>query len=104
MMMFCITHMGSTERDKDVQASCLLGWEAIKFGKSKGCGLFDMWGASEDMSNKSDPYYGFSVFKEKFGATHVNYIDSYDYVINNSLYKMFTLANNVRWKLLSILR
>jgi lipid II:glycine glycyltransferase (peptidoglycan interpeptide bridge formation enzyme) len=95
---------GSTERDKDVQASCLLGWEAIKFGKNKGCDLFDMWGAAEDMSNKSDPYYGFSVFKEKFGANHVNYINSYDYVINGPLYKMFTLANNVRWKLLNILK
>ena len=95
---------GSTEKDKDVQSSCLLGWEAIKFGKKMGCELFDMWGAAEDMSNKSDPYYGFSVFKEKFGARHVNYIDSYDFVNNEPVYKMFNVANNIRWKLLGILK
>lgn len=95
---------GSTEKDKDVQSSCLLGWEAIKFGKKMGCDLFDMWGAAEDMSKKSDPYYGFSIFKEKFGSRHVNYIDSYDFVINEPVYKMFTVANNVRWKLLGILK
>lgn len=95
---------GSTEKDRDVQSSCLLGWEAIKFGKKMGCDLFDMWGAAEDMSNKSDPYYGFSLFKEKFGATHVSYINSYDFVINEPLYKMFLVANNLRWKVLSILK
>jgi len=95
---------GSTERDKDVQSSCLLGWESIKFGKKMGCELFDMWGATEDMSKKSDPYYGFSVFKEKFGARHVSYIDSYDFVINEPVYRAFIVANNIRWKLLGLLK
>lgn len=95
---------GSTEEDRHVQSSCLVGWEAIKFGKKMGYTLFDMWGASEDMSNKSDPYFGFSLFKEKFGGRHVTYIPSYDFVINEPVYKMFTAANNVRWKLLNILK
>jgi len=95
---------GSTEEDREVQSSCLLGWEAIRFGKKMGCTLFDMWGATEDMNDKDDPYYGFSVFKEKFGGRHVTYIPSYDYVINEPVYRLFTAANNVRWKLLSILK
>jgi len=95
---------GSTEEDREVQSSCLLGWEAIRFGKKMGCTLFDMWGATEDMTDKDDPYYGFSVFKEKFGGKHVTYIPSYDYVINEPVYRLFTAANNVRWKLLSILK
>jgi len=95
---------GSTDKDKDVQSSCLLGWEAIRFGKKMGCKLFDMWGAAEDMSNKDDPYYGFSLFKEKFGARHVSYIPSYDFVVNETVYKMFNVANAVRWKLLNMLK
>jgi lipid II:glycine glycyltransferase (peptidoglycan interpeptide bridge formation enzyme) len=95
---------GSTEEDRDVQPSCLLGWEAIRMGKRKGCDLFDMWGAAEDMENRSDPYHGFSVFKEKFGGRHVTYIPSYDYVINEPVYRLFTAANSARWKLLSILK
>ena len=35
---------------------------------------------------------------------HVTYIDSYDFVINEPVYKMFTVANDVRWKLLNILK
>ena len=95
---------GMDDRYKSLYASNILGWEAIKFGKKMGCTLFDMWGASEDMSNKSDPYYGFSLFKAKFGAKHVTYIDSYDLVVNESMYKMFTAANSVRWKLLNMLK
>jgi len=95
---------GSTDKDRDVQSSCLIGWEAIKFGKKMGCETFDMWGAAEDMSNKSDPYYGFSLFKEKFGARHVTYIDSYDFVINEPVYKMFIVVNDMRWRLLNILK
>lgn len=95
---------GSTQEEKGVQSSCLLGWEAIRFGKKMGCTLFDMWGATEDMSDTNDPYYGFSLFKQKFGAQHVTYIPSYDYVINEPVYRLFTVANSARWKLLSILK
>ena len=63
-----------------------------------------MWGASEDMNDTDDEYYGFSLFKQKFGARHVTYIPSFDYVINEPVYKMFTAANNIRWKLLNILK
>jgi len=95
---------GSTAEERNVQSSCLVGWEAIRLGKKLGCKLFDMWGATEDMSNKSDPYYGFSVFKEKFGSKHVEYIPSYDFVVNEPVYKMFTAANNLRWKVLNLLK
>ena len=95
---------GMSEENKNLQASCILGWEAIRFGKKMKCNLFDMWGAAEDMSKKSDPYYGFSLFKEKFGAKHVTYIDSYDFVISEPMYKLFTSANSVRWKILNMLK
>jgi lipid II:glycine glycyltransferase (peptidoglycan interpeptide bridge formation enzyme) len=95
---------GSTSEHRNVQANCLIGWEAIKLGKKLVCSLFDMWGASDDLSNKSDPYYGFSNFKAKFGAKHVVYIPSYDFVINEPVYKLFSAANNFRWKLLRLFK
>ncbi len=95
---------GSTEDLKNVQANCLIGWEAIRYGKSRGCKLFDMWGAARDLKDEKDPYFGFSQFKAKFGGTHVTYINSYDFVLNESIYKMFNLANSLRWKVLNILR
>lgn len=95
---------GSSEEYKNLQASCLIGWEAIKYGKKHDCKVFDMWGAAADLSDESDSYHGFSLFKSKFGAKHVVYIDSYDFVINQALYTMFTSANKVRWKVLEMLR
>jgi lipid II:glycine glycyltransferase (peptidoglycan interpeptide bridge formation enzyme) len=95
---------GSTENMKNLQSSCLVGWEAILVGKKLGAQVFDMWGASVDLNDEKDSYYGFSNFKAKFGGKHVVYIDSFDLIINPSLYHMFTTANTLRWKLLNFLR
>lgn len=95
---------GSIEKMKNLQANCLIGWEAIKYGKEKGCELFDMWGAAVDLNDETDAYYGFSQFKAKYGGQHVLYIDSYDLILNEAVYKIFNAANNLRWKALNILR
>jgi len=93
---------GSSEKHRNLFGSNLIGWEAIKLGKSYNCTGFDMWGACKDMADTSDPWWGFSNFKLKFGGKHVAYIDSYDFVINRSMYKLFSVANKVRWELLTL--
>ena len=95
---------GSTERLKNLQANSLIGWEAIKYGKENNCETFDMWGAAKNMEDTNDPYYGFSQFKARFGAKHVIYINSYVYVLNETVYRIFFAANNLRWKVLNVLR
>lgn len=91
---------GSTEEYKQLHASNLMGWEAIKLGKQLGCHTFDMWGACENLEDTKDPWWGFTNFKLKFGGKYVEHIDSYDLVLNKPLYKAFNLANEIRWKLL----
>ena len=93
---------GSSEEHKNLYASNALGWEVIRFGKEKGCEIFDMWGAAEDPKDKNDEYYGFTRFKEKFGAEHVKYVQSYDLVVKKIPYLVFRKANNLRWKLLEM--
>jgi lipid II:glycine glycyltransferase (peptidoglycan interpeptide bridge formation enzyme) len=95
---------GSSEQHKNVFASTLLCWEGIRMGKNLGLHTFDMWGAADDINNKNDPWYGFTNFKLKFGGRLVEYIDSYDLVINRSVYEMFNVAQNVRWKILKLLK
>ena len=95
---------GSSEKFKNVFASTLVAWEAIKLGKQLGCNTFDMWGAAEDPSNEKDSWHGFTNFKLKFGGQFVEYIDSYDYVINKPLYVLFNLAQKIRWKILKTLK
>ena len=95
---------GSSEQYKNLFGSSLVAWESIKLGKSLGCKSFDMWGTSVDPNDTADSYYGFTNFKLRFGGKHVVYIDSYDLVLNEHIYSMFNSANNLRWKLLKILK
>jgi lipid II:glycine glycyltransferase (peptidoglycan interpeptide bridge formation enzyme) len=95
---------GSSTEHKNLYASNLIGWEAIKFGKSIGCHTFDMWGACKDPNDSTDPWWGFTNFKLKFGGKHVTHIDSYDFVVNRPLYNAFVLVNDLRWKLLKLLK
>lgn len=95
---------GSSDKLQNYFPSNLLGWEAIRLGKSLGCQTFDMWGAAKNLNDQSDPWWGFTNFKLKFGGQLVNFMDSYDYVVNHKVYKMFSFANNVRWKILKLMR
>ena len=100
--VFYYPYGGSSEESKNLFASNLVGWEGIKLGKSLGCETFDMWGACADPDDSSDPEWGFTNFKMKFGAKYVGYIPSYDLILNPVLYKMFNLSNNLRWKILKL--
>jgi lipid II:glycine glycyltransferase (peptidoglycan interpeptide bridge formation enzyme) len=95
---------GSAVANKNLMGSTLLAWDAIKHGKENGCKTFDMWGGCKDLNDKKDPYWGFSNFKAKFGGIPVEYISSYDFVVNPAGYAMFNFANNIRWKVLKFLR
>lgn len=93
---------GSSENQKNLQHSLAVAWEAIKLGKRLGCHTFDMWGAAENPNDKSDPWYGFTDFKLKFGGKYIKYMDSYDFVVNKPLYYLFNLANKIRWLVLRL--
>ncbi|MBU4016648.1 peptidoglycan bridge formation glycyltransferase FemA/FemB family protein, partial [Patescibacteria group bacterium] len=56
----------SSSENREVMASNLIMWEAIRFGKKLGLKKFDMWGALGPNPNPKDPWYGFHNFKEKY--------------------------------------
>ncbi|KKS16628.1 MAG: Methicillin resistance protein [candidate division WWE3 bacterium GW2011_GWA1_41_8] len=95
---------GSSEEHKNLFASTLVAWETIKLGKEKECHTFDMWGAAKNPEDESDTWHGFTSFKLKFGGKFVDYIGSYDWVLNKPLYDTFNFAQDVRWKILKTLR
>ncbi len=92
----------SSSENREVMSSNLMMWEAIKFGRKLGLKTFDMWGALGPNPDKNDPWYGFHSFKEKYGPTHVEYIGSYDLVINPVLYQGYKLVDKLRWLVLRI--
>lgn len=94
----------STREHKELMAPTLLMWEAIKFGKRQGCRSFDLWGDIEPNPSPNHPYYGFHRFKEGFSPKLVEFIGSYDLVINQPLYYTYGLLDKIRWIILRIKR
>lgn len=87
----------SSEAHRNLMASNLLAWESIKLGKNLGCTLFDMWGAAANENDKA--WWGFTKFKLGYGGQLVEYIDSYDLVINNFIYNIFNFSYWLFWKI-----
>ncbi len=79
----------SSIEHRNVMASNLMMWEVIKWGKKHGAKLFDMWGALGPNPDPKDPWYGFHRFKEGYGAKLVEFVGSYDLVINPFLYRVY---------------
>lgn len=98
---------GSSEEHKNVMASNLLAWEAIKLGKKLGLKKFDLWGAGDPSKGSLDPYSGFTSFKSKMGAELVQYLGTYDLILNWPIYILFNLvekATPVKIFLLKLLK
>lgn len=94
----------SSSKHRETMASTLMMFEAIKFGKKLGLTQFDMWGALGENPHPKDPWFGFHRFKKGFGARHVEFIGSYDLILNPSLYLLYKAADKLRWGYLSIKR
>ncbi|GDX62289.1 peptidoglycan bridge formation protein FemAB [Candidatus Levyibacteriota bacterium] len=92
----------SSSMHRETMASNLIMWEAILFGKKNGCINFDMWGALGPTPNTEDPWYGFHKFKEGYGGELVEYIGSYDFILNDIFYKLYKLVDKIRWFILKI--
>ena len=87
----------SSNEHRNVMHSNLAMWEGIRFGKKLGLKKFDMWGALGTEPDPKDPWFGFHDFKRKFGPEHVEFIGSYDLVINPALYQAYKVADKLRW-------
>jgi lipid II:glycine glycyltransferase (peptidoglycan interpeptide bridge formation enzyme) len=90
----------SSSKHKEVMASNLMMWETIKFGKKLNLKYLDMWGALGKTPDPKDPWYGFHRFKEGYGGRHVEFVGSYDFVINKKLYYPYVYLNQLRWFIL----
>mgnify|MGYP003589467720 FL=1 len=87
----------SSNEHREVMASNLMMWEVIKYGKKQGCKLFDMWGSLGPEPDTKDPWYGFHHFKQGYGAELVEFLGSFDLVIDPMMYKLYGWADRVRW-------
>lgn len=91
---------GSSVDYRNVMAPNLLMWEAILFGKRNGCTKFDMWGSLPADYDPSDPWSGFTRFKQGYGTEFVEFVSGRDLIISQPLYKLYNVAHTLRKKIL----
>lgn len=87
----------SLDIHREVMAPTLLMWETVKLGKTLGCKVFDMWGSLGPNAKESEQGFGFHRFKQGFGGNLVQFVGTYDLVINGPLYKIYNLIDKYRW-------
>lgn len=92
----------SSQEHRETMHSTLMMWEAILFGKNHHLKTFDLWGAAAPNTPSSDPWFGFTQFKERFGPERVEFVGSYDLVISPLLYGGYKIADKLRWVLLKL--
>ena len=90
----------STREHREVMANNLVMWEAIKLAKKWGLKYLDMWGALGPEPDQKNPWYGFHTFKAGYGARHVEYIGTWDFVARPMLYRLYRVGEKLRWSLL----
>lgn len=91
---------GASSRDnRETMAPTLMLWEIALWGKKKGLKKFDLWGAMGPEPDINDPFYGFHRFKQGFNPDLVEFVGSYDLILNNPLYFLYKIADFIRWKL-----
>lgn len=91
---------GSTREFKEVMPSYAMMWQAIKLGQNLGCQKFDLWGTPGPNPTPKDPWFGFHHFKQGFGPQLVEFVGSYDLIINPPLYRLYNVADKIRWAFL----
>jgi lipid II:glycine glycyltransferase (peptidoglycan interpeptide bridge formation enzyme) len=87
----------SSRKHRESMAPNLLLWEIVRWGKQHGYAFFDLWGALGPNPDPNDPWYGFHRFKEGYRPTLVSSAGSFDLVLRPTLYKLYTIADRLRW-------
>ncbi len=92
----------SSHEHRETMASTFIMYNSILLGKKLNCKTFDLWGSLGPNAKDKDFSYGVHRFKQGFGGTLTEFVGSHDFVLNPALYKLYTKADSLRWKLLRL--
>ena len=92
----------SSSEHREAMSSNLMMWDVMMYGKKMGLKTFDMWGSLGPDPDTKDPWYGFHRFKQGYGPDLVEFIGSYDLVINPILYQGYKIVDKLRWLVLRL--
>lgn len=80
----------STDVHRNRMPNYALQWAAIRWLKSVGCTVYDLWGAPDTL-DESDRMWNVWRFKEGLGAEFAPHIGAYDYPTSRVLYWVYTV-------------
>ena len=81
----------SSNRERKRMPNYLLQWEAIRWARERGCGLYDLWGAPDDL-DESDPMWGVVRFKLGLGGQLARGLGAWDYPVSRAGYWLYTIV------------
>jgi lipid II:glycine glycyltransferase (peptidoglycan interpeptide bridge formation enzyme) len=79
----------SLNAHREKMPTYLLQWEAMKRAKTKGCTVYNLWGAP-DVFDESDSMWGVYRFKEGLGGRVVRTSGAWDFAPNPFWYKLYS--------------
>jgi len=91
----------SSRSHREVMAPNLMLWHIATWAKRQGLFYFDLWGAMGPNPDIKDPWYGFHRFKEGYNPALVEFIGSFDFVLNPLFYRLYKIVDSLRWFLLT---
>ncbi len=90
-------HGASDNQYRDIPASYLLQWEAIKEAKKLGKTLYNFWGIAPP-ETKNHPWQGLTLFKTGFGGKKVEFLHAQDLPLNKWYWKTYAIERIAKWK------
>jgi lipid II:glycine glycyltransferase (peptidoglycan interpeptide bridge formation enzyme) len=89
----------STDKERNRMPTYLLQWEAMRWAKSKGCQVYDLWGVpdypetelEESFLDRSDGLWGVYRFKRGFGGQIQRTIGTWDRIYQPLIYNLYQL-------------
>jgi lipid II:glycine glycyltransferase (peptidoglycan interpeptide bridge formation enzyme) len=79
----------SSNDERERMPNYLLQWEAMRWAKSQGYAVYDLWGAP-NLFDESDPLWGVYEFKKGFRGRVTRYVGAWDYAPYPLLYRAYT--------------
>jgi peptidoglycan pentaglycine glycine transferase (the first glycine) len=78
----------SSERERQRMPNYLLQWEAMRWAKERGCTLYDLWGAPDEL-DESDLMWGVVRFKLGLGGELAHGLGAWDFPIHRAGYRLY---------------
>ena len=85
-------YSGSSSRLREVPASYLLQWAAIKKAKARGKTRYNLWGIAPD-DNPKHRFAGVTLFKKGFGGERGDYLPAHDLPLKWTYWVTFIFEN-----------